>query len=329
MLKRNPDFKYKSVTPKISGYTTVYNALNLGYPVEECVRSMLGFCDEVVVVDGVSTDGSWELLQKLSVEDDRVKLYQNEFDWTEPGVDGIQKAFARCLCENEYLWQMDIDEIVSEQDYEKIKLLAKKFPKNADILHLPIIECWGSEKYFTARRANWKFRLSRNKPEITHGICNFARRTDEKTGKVYAAEGQCDGCCYTGVMDYKPIPNVGFYNEQLETMRLYEPKQYEQVSNQIFEQLPGVFHYSWYNLENKVKQLRPGGNWQKLWSLLYRSDKPTDRFAGVETEEQVKETARKLFELGGEESDRTKYKCVLQRKHPKIMEKWIEKQKNK
>lgn len=329
MLKRNPDFKYKSVTPKISGYTTVYNALNLGYPVEECIRSMLGFCDEVVVVDGVSSDGSWELLQKLAMEDERVKLYQNEFDWTENGVDGIQKSFSRCLCENEFLWQMDIDEIVHEDDYEKIKLLAKKFPKNADILHLPIIELWSTDDWVTGRKNCWKWRLSRNKPEITHGICKQARMTDEITGKTYAKKHMCDGCCPINVMSGDPIPHVGFYNEQLDVMRIYSPQQYEETVNQIFDQLVPVFHYSWYNLENKIKQLKKGGNWCKLWMLLYNSSEPEERFPNVETDEQVKEVAKKLFELGAEESDRVKYKFKLKRKHPKIMENWIKRQNAK
>src|SRR3990167_7696911 len=106
MLNRNKDFQYKRVYGKISGYTTTYNAMN--YPFEECIKSMLGFCEEVVVLDGVSDDGTWEKLEELAKQDSRVKLYQNQFDWeNEPTIDGMQKAYARALCENEYLWQQD------------------------------------------------------------------------------------------------------------------------------------------------------------------------------------------------------------------------------
>ena len=31
---------------------------------------MLGFCDQVVVVDGGSIDGTWERLEEMSVDDD-------------------------------------------------------------------------------------------------------------------------------------------------------------------------------------------------------------------------------------------------------------------
>jgi ADP-heptose:LPS heptosyltransferase len=126
------EFNYSRVFGKISGYTTTYNAMD--YPFEASIKSMLGFCDEVVVVDGCSNDGTYEVLEKMAADDDRIKVYQNEFDWNEPGIDGMQKAYARALCENEFLWQQDVDEVVHEDDYEKIKMITKRFPSNFDIL---------------------------------------------------------------------------------------------------------------------------------------------------------------------------------------------------
>ena len=49
---------------KLSGYTTVYNCINNEYPWEDSIKSLLGFCDEVCIVDGGSDDGTWEKLQK-------------------------------------------------------------------------------------------------------------------------------------------------------------------------------------------------------------------------------------------------------------------------
>jgi ADP-heptose:LPS heptosyltransferase/glycosyltransferase involved in cell wall biosynthesis len=136
--QRLEGWEYSPNYKKISGYTTAYNLD--GYPFVESIKSMLGFCDEVVVVDGMSDDGTYEILEDLAAQDERVKLYQNPWDFDEPGMDGLQKAFARALCENEFLWQQDCDEVVHEDDYEKIKMIAKRFPTEADVLHLPIIE---------------------------------------------------------------------------------------------------------------------------------------------------------------------------------------------
>jgi len=325
IYERNPEFEYTPIYKTISGYTTTYNAKN--YPFRESIKSMLGFCDEVVVVDGCSDDGTWEVLEEMAKEDDRLQLYQNPFDWEEPGIDGLQKAFARALCQNEFLWQQDCDEVVHEDDYEKIKSITKRFPSNADILHLPVIELWGNENEVTGRRHAWKWRMSRNKPEITHGINKHARLTDEKTGKVYAKEGISDGCEYIDAMTNEMLPHVGFWNERIDTARKYVAEDYARGMNEIFEIMPSVFHYSWFNLEQKIKQLKRGGVWDRLWSLLYQKES-MERFPGVETEEDIKSLIEHLHEQGGEDSDQLKYKFKLNRSHPIIMKEWIGKNDN-
>jgi ADP-heptose:LPS heptosyltransferase/glycosyltransferase involved in cell wall biosynthesis len=317
-LNPKPVFSYSRNYSKISGYTTTFN-LN-GYPYVESIKSMLGFCEEVVVLDGCSTDGTYETLEQLAKQDSRIKLYQNPWNYDEPGIDGLQKAFARTLCENEFLWQMDCDEVVHELDYEKIQLITKRFPKNADILHLPVIELWGNSEYVTGRRHAWKWRLSRNKPTITHGINKHALLKDEKTGKFYAKDGMSDGCEYIDVSTNEFIQHVGFWNEKLENARRYFPDHYAQLMNQAFTQLPSVYHYSWCSLENKVRNFRD--KWDKQWNCLYLRDNIV-RFPGVVTDEQIKETAQKLFEMGGEDSDQLKYKFKLLRSNPKVMENWL------
>jgi len=316
----NENFEYQRVYGKISGYTTAYNLK--GYPYKESIKSMLGFCDEVVVVDGCSDDGTWEELEALASEDDRIQLYQNPWDFEEPGMDGMQKAFARALCSNEFLWQQDCDEIVHEDDYDNIKKITKRFPTSHDILHLPIIELWGNGQTVTGRRHSWKWRMSRNKPEITHGINKGARLTDEKSGKVYAKEGMSDGCEYVNAMSYEMLPHTGFYNNQIEMMRVHAPEQYAAGMNGVFShpQMPCVFHYSWCSLENKVKNFRD--KWDKQWNALYLTENVV-RFPGIKTDEQVKELAAKLYKEGGEESDNIKYKFPLSRTSPKIMEEWL------
>jgi len=313
---------YERVTSKISGYTTTYNIK--GYPYIESIKSMLGFCDEVVVVDGCSTDGTWETLQKFAKEDERIKLYQNFWDPEEPGMDGMQKAYARAFCdaENEFLWQQDCDEVVHEDDYEKIKLITKRFPVESDILHLPIAELWGDGQTVTGRRHSWKWRLSKNKPEITHGINKHARLTNEKTGKVYAKQGMSDGCEYINVMTNEMLSHTGFYlqNRQIEATRLGSPEDYANIMNQVFTTLPSVYHYSWASLPRKIKNFTE--KWNKQWNVLYQTDN-VERFPGVKTKAQIKKLAKVLYEEGGEKEDAIKYKFALQKKGPAIMEEWL------
>ena len=57
------DMEYKI---KLSGYTTTKDCVSQNYPWKQTIQSLLGFCDEVVVVDGGSKDGTWEELQELA-----------------------------------------------------------------------------------------------------------------------------------------------------------------------------------------------------------------------------------------------------------------------
>jgi len=329
-LQRNKDFKYQRVYGgKISAYTTTYNCIKGGYPFIESVSSALAFADEVVVVDGCSDDGTFEKLESMASEDERIQIYQNEFDWTNPTVDGDQKSFARALCSNDFLIQIDSDEVFHEDDAEKWKLLTKKFPTKFDIIHLPVVELWGCDGEVTGRRSAWKWRISKNKPEISHGVNKFARLTDEETGKLYAKKGASDGCEYINLMSYEPIAHTGFWNQHYESLRLSDPDTYAKIMNQIFQRLPSVYHYSWFDLNNKLEQLKPGGTWDKMWSLLYQEE-TQNRFPDVDfsDKKQVKELIKKLHDQGGEDSDRVKYKFKFEKSQPAIMKNWIKSRKS-
>lgn len=314
-------YNYQRVYGKISGYTTSYNAETMGYPYLQSIKSMLGFCDEVVVVDH-STDGTYEILEKLAAEEPRIQLYQREWDTENPTMDGDAKAFARALCTNEFCWQQDLDEVVHEADYDKIKLITKRFPSQADILHLPVVECWGDEKHVTGRRHAWKWRLSKNLSHITHGVNKHARLTDEKTGRVYAREGMSDSCEYVDLVSYEMLPHVGFYTQQLDMLRVSSPAAYAETINSAFDNLPCVFHYSWFDIPQKIRQFRV--NWDKQWRVLYQTENK-ERFPGVDTEEQIQALAKKLKEQGGEDCDQVKYSFELKRSHPAVMADWIAK----
>ena len=319
------NFVYKPHFEKISGYVTLFNAVKMGYPFIGSIKSFLNACDEVVVLDGYSTDGTYEILGDLASSDSRIKLYQNEFDMAEPGIDGMQKAFARALCEYSFCLQFDADEAISEDDALKLKAITKRFPRDVDVIHLPVIELWGNENHVTGRRHAWKWRLSKNKPEITHGICSFARLIDEETGKTYAKENMCDGCCYINILTNNPLPHKGFWTSEMEQIRIQDPKQYAILMNQVFSQIPSIFHFSWFSLRNKVNQF--GENWNNLWNGLYKT-KNKVRFA-EKTEDEILSLVKRLYNNGGEDGDQIKYKFSINKNVPKELEHWVDKNRGK
>ena len=298
--------KMMEYKPTISGYTTTYNAVKQQYPFEQCIRSMLAFCDEVCVVDGGSTDETWEKLIDLVMEskgvtldslseiersstiesckagatsdDERIRIKQVPRDWSSkrhPVFDGMQKAEARAMCTSEYCWQMDSDEIVHEDDAPKVADLCRVIPKGADIMALPVIEYWGGPEKVRIDVQPWKWRLSRNLPHITHGIPRELRAHDEN-GDLCALEGT-DGCDMIDKATGDRLLCINFFTSDVDNARRValagnEPArvEYERWFNDVVNNLPSVFHYSWYDLPRKIKLYRD--YWANHWNALWNKD---------------------------------------------------------
>lgn len=306
--------RYLTHQPTISGYTTTLNCLEQEYPMEKCINSMLAFCDEVIVVDGGSTDGTLDLLQKIKLSHpDKLIIQSINRDWSSERFavfDGQQKAAARALCIKDFCWQMDSDEIVHEDDIAKIHKLVKNMPKNAEILSLPVIEYWGGPDKVRADIQPWKWRLSRNLPHITHGIPSPLRKFDSN-GQMYAAEGT-DGCDMIHAQTGESLQHLSFFTPDVENARraglvgnTQALQAYENWFNQVVNGLPCVFHYSWFDISRKIKLYKK--YWTKHWNSLYnkKSDDSAQNnmmfdmpWSSV-TDDMIVERANELKQIGG------------------------------
>jgi len=341
--------------PTISGYTTTLNCIDQNYPFEESITSLLGFCDEVVVVDGGSTDGTWEKLNKIASENENMIIHQQSRNWDSKRFavfDGLQKGLARSLCNMDYCWQQDVDEIVHERDYVRVRDLVKSISTSIDLLCLPVVEYWGGTEKVRIDVNPWKWRLSKNLPHITHGIPDKLRKFDED-GDLYAAPGT-DGCDYVRNNDYSTIKFSTFYTNEVEGVRracMVSPsvaaeqgenflrdavKNYENWMNVMVDSLPTVHHYSWFNIERKIKTYKNywSSHWQSLYDIKQEDTSENNMFFNKPwskvSDKDVSEMASKLSEkMGGwvfhskvdfrKSTPHVKLNC----NHPEIMKDWI------
>jgi len=297
--------------PTLSGYTTTKNCISQNYPYEAAISSMLDFCDEVVVMDGGSTDGTYERLEKWAEENSKLKVYRTEIDWESKRFaiyDGMLKSMARECCTMDFCWQMDSDEVVHETDFEKIQKILKNFPANVDLLALPVIEYWGSCEKVRIDVTPWKWRLSRNKKYIGHGVPGHLR-VEEKDG--YYSKPGSDGCDYINRETLEPIQFANFFMHEHEIAKqkalIDSPSRelYEQWFNAVSEQLPCVYHFSWWDIERKIKTYK--NYWQKHWESLFdikiEDSKENNKFFNKPwsevSDEEIKEKAIELKEKTG------------------------------
>ena len=281
----NKDWKFKEQFPEVSAYTTTWNCAAGGYPVEESILSF-SWCDKIIVVDGGSTDGTRERLEKLKEQlGDKLEIYDIPIDEANPGKDGYQKAMSLAMCATPFAIQFDVDEIC-KGDPQKWKSMIKDSFSSTDILNLPVMEPYGelSRIRINEDHTPWKWRVYRTKPEISHGIPEGDRL--EQGGKIYS-KGGSDGCVPIHVVNNQLYPSkaVGSARKLTELKRKRDWAEYKLAWEALVGSgEPYILHLGHVNLKQKIEHYL--SSWRVWWNQLYNKD-PADPknnlfFPGVE-----------------------------------------------
>lgn len=326
---------------KLSGYTTTRNCVSMDYPFRESIQSLLDFCDEVVVVDSSDgTDSTRDVLSDMEKQNKgKLFVYHATVDWTAPNhgiYDGVLKQVAREKCTGDFLWQMDCDEVVHASDRNVLKDLLQQVGGLSEIplLCLPVVEYWGSEEKVRVDVNPWKWRVSRNHPEIVHGIPITHRKVEN--GLIYAKHGT-DTCDYINRSQGLPVPNLNFVNNNIENLRLSALRgdsaallNYNRWFNQMSFAMPTVYHFSWYSIKSKIYKYRDF--FGTFWKSMYNDDRSSNVFFDVPwdqvTDEMIDNKAKELRDgTGGwifhRPWDGTRIPHVkIERKPPEIMKEW-------
>ncbi len=113
---------------KVSGFTFVKDAVRFYVPVVESINSMLQVCDEVIVNVGFpDTDGTLALIE--GIKDPRVKAITTEWDPLLKVAGRIlaqQTNIALYQCKGDWCLYLQADEVLHEEDYEKIRLAMER-----------------------------------------------------------------------------------------------------------------------------------------------------------------------------------------------------------
>ncbi len=134
---------------KVSGFTIVRNAIKYDYPVVESIRSILPFCDEVVVAVGNSDDGTRDLV--ASIDPNRIRIIDTIWDESlrEGGVvlaSETNKALAAVSKDADWAFYIQADEVVHESCMGQIRAGMERWEGNPEVegLIFNYLHFWGS-----------------------------------------------------------------------------------------------------------------------------------------------------------------------------------------
>ena len=138
------------------------NVLKTGYPFVEAIAASLPVCDELLISDGYSTDGTYEIVQKMCQLNRKVKVFRQECTATKKySIIAAVTNEVRVKCSGDYIFSIQANEIVHEKNVEFIKALHEICPQ-INSFSLPFVHLVKQYKFYE----DFRLRFAKNKKEI-------------------------------------------------------------------------------------------------------------------------------------------------------------------
>lgn len=161
----------------ISGFTFIRNGVELGFPFEESIRSLLPLVDEFVIAVGLGTDDT--LARVYAIKDPKIRVI--ETIWNERMADrgfvyAQQKMIAQYACTGDWAFYLEGDEVLHEDDLPKIRDSVEKHHGNHQVeaLVFDYLHFYGTPQWVA------------NSPAWYRRECRMIRNTI----RSYAPDGQ-------------------------------------------------------------------------------------------------------------------------------------------
>ncbi len=145
---------------KVSGFTIARNAIKLGYPIEESLRSLLPLVDELVVAVGDGEDATWELV--ASIGDPKIKPFRTTWDMTKRAGGAVlaeQTNLALARCTGDWAVYLQTDELLHEDEIKGIRArLEQHLNSPIEGLSFSYLHFYGSYRTVQDNWCRWYWR---------------------------------------------------------------------------------------------------------------------------------------------------------------------------
>lgn len=299
---------------KIHGYTTLLAPEATKLPYLETLLSWSKICDTLSICYSTFPDlgvapprgavAPWQddksrtILEEFNkqVLDGKIKIVDHIWDPNEPREDGFTKQLARELAHTQaqgdqdaWLAHFDADEIL--RDSEAAKVLDAVDQDNSEtnlmarrpFIITGILELFGGSDKVRFNFGNWlKIRLTRNMPELIHGlplrIMNMpVRGRNPRTGKIISLENRDDGAGFISRLSLsRPDYRFGIWLTDVEVINeIISLRAAPQDSPAWQRAILGlqnsldsdvwIYHTSWIDIPRKW---RMGWFFDNFWAVL-------------------------------------------------------------
>jgi glycosyltransferase involved in cell wall biosynthesis len=111
----------------LGGLVCIRNGFRLGYCFQEAVQSLLPICDEVVISDCDSDDGTGEFIREWAHKEPKLTICN--YPWTNPVGDNTWLPswinYGRQHAKTDWFVYLDADEILHEKSYQEVREAAE------------------------------------------------------------------------------------------------------------------------------------------------------------------------------------------------------------
>lgn len=251
----------------IGAYMYLIRGEEYKFPYQECVKSILPFCESVHVLTDPRFADTETVTKNLETISSKVIVHQEKLELDNPGVDGLSKARVRDLASQsgaDWLIQMDADEVFRDCDIPKIEPLL--LDVEGDIISCGQIN-WFNGNHIKMDAPVSKERFSRNVKYITHGIpVQYRQELDDGLFCV-EPDAPTDGAGYIDMGGNSMCGDITTpANKQEIFTHIKDNKLY--VSRDYFASLKSdiwVPHYSWYSIPHRWLREK---TWNYFWGIL-------------------------------------------------------------
>jgi hypothetical protein len=176
-LTRNNNADFANMSVSISGFTFIRNGVELGFPFEASIRSLLPLVDEFVVAIGAGSDDT--VARVRAIADPKIRIVETR--WNERMADrgfvyAQQKMIAQYSCVGDWAFYLEGDEVVHERDLAAIRASVERHHAN------PAVEALVFDYHHFYGSPDWI--------SISPGWYRRECRLIRNTIRTYAPDGQ-------------------------------------------------------------------------------------------------------------------------------------------